>query len=407
LRARIFLDRSVGDGSENNQVGVETAVQNLERLQRVTDTFQSDRLLHAGRAILARAYSKIGDIARAQVLISEEGTSSDTCTRAWEALFQIEALQGIDQARGEALRNKMPTILSKADPESARAISELRETYDQRADEADPAAFLARENRGRTYPRGPGTQEGLMYELSMRLEQHVREGNELSAIATMRSMMTIEDTSQYDDSIKLPQFVETLVAGIERFKWGERGASLTPLFEDFSQRAPKYLSTATAANPFYGSILRSNLALGLIVVENVEMASQQIKRAAKEVTLISNHLDIIDAAAALIRTIEQLPLTHRGKTLENLATLFKTKFDRPDSPYLVNERLFSVLPRMLDQMAEAGSSKDRLSLQQFRHYQLQDEFLILQRIQADQLCAPQACPPTNHHESGTSPGIGR
>jgi len=69
-----------------------------------------------------------------------------------------------------------------------------------------------------------------------------------------------------------------------------------------------------------------------------------------------------------------------------LMTHFRDSFDQTSSPYLVNERLFAVVDKLLDQMAEAASSKDKLSLQQFRSYQLQDEFLILQRVQSERFC---------------------
>ena len=74
------------------------------------------------------------------------------------------------------------------------------------------------------------------------------------------------------------------------------------------------------------------------------------------------------------------------------AKKFHDLFDREDSPYITNPRFFAVLVKSLNQLAEAAASKDRLSLEQFRHYQLQDEFLILQRIQRESFCEPESDP---------------
>ncbi|MDF1813699.1 MAG: hypothetical protein P1V20_15975 [Verrucomicrobiales bacterium] len=381
LRSRIFLDRKIG-GDDANQAAVETAIGNLEALREITKEFHSDRLKLASRTILARAYSQIGDIGRALELLSEESKSTDPCALAWETMFRIEALRKIDQSRAAATEATLKTVLGKVDKDTAKAINELRKTYAERADDDSPAAFLARENRNRTYPGGPGKEDGELYQWSKQLEEHIHAGNEMGAVSVMRAMMTLEEIEQYDDNVKLPQFVETLSAGLERFKWGERGAALIPLYDEFSDRAPGFLSATN--NQFYGSILHSNLAHGLLITDNLEKAFAQIEQSdklARYQGLID--LDFIDAAAALIRTVEQLPLSHRRVILTNLMKNFRERFDRENSPYLSNERLFTAVARGLDQMAEAASSKDRLSLQQFRAYQLQDEFLILQRIQSE------------------------
>lgn len=381
LRSRIFLDRKI-TGETGNLTAVENAIANLASLQTVAEEFQSERLIHAASAVLARAYSNIGDIARAEALLSAVSESADPCARAWETMFRIEALRGIDQSRAKATDDNLQAILKEADPETRRAIEELKETYRARGDADNPAAFLARENRSRTYPRGPGTEKGALFELSIDLERHITAGDEVGAVSVMRAMMTLEDKSEYDHHVKLPQFVETLVAGLEKFKWGDRGTTLIPLYEEFTGRIPGYV-TATN-NQFYGSILHSNLAHGLLVVENIEKAIHQLNLAFDLINDSSlSELDFIDAGSALIRTTEQLPLEHRKSIITHLLTSFREKFDVPHSPYLNNERLFSVLARSLDQIAEAASSKDQVSLQQFRSYHLQDEFIILQRIQEE------------------------
>ena len=384
IRSRIFLDRNLHSGADDEESGsgAEHALANLGGLLDKFRQTKSTTISRAASAILARAYVQIGDIPRAQNLIRTSQT--DSSAQAWETLFHIEALKKIDQSRAETLLDKLPSILENADPETQKAVSELQKSYEERADADNPAAFLARENRSRTYPGGGGTEKGTLYDLSMQLERHVTENAEPDAVAVMLKMMTIEDRKEYDDMVKLPQFVETLVAGIERFKWGDRGSSVFPVFEEFSDRAPGYLSHKS--NFFYGAILHSNLALGLLAIENLEKATSQIGQAADLVCKNSNELDFIDSAASLIRTVEQLPLTHRPGILLQVQERFLSIFDSDQSQYVTNKKLFAVLVKLIDQLAEAASSRDRLSLNQFRSYQLQDEFLILQRIQQESFC---------------------
>lgn len=380
LHTRIFLDRKLGGDDNQGRQALESAVENLESLRSIAENLGSERLLRVSQAVLARAFSEIGDIGRAQTLLERGFSSDDLCGQAWDTFFRIEALGSIDVNRAEGLGDRFEELLGRVDAETRRAIGEVRELYREKADADNPAAFLSRENRGRTYPRGPGSEQGMLYTLSQKLEQHVMEGNELEAVSVMRQMMTLEDPAPYADSVKLPQFVETLVAGLERFKWGERGASLLPLFENFADRAPGYVDTSR--DRFYGSILHSNLALGLLSFENVEKAILQIDRA-EALASGSSELDFIDATAALIKTVEQLPLSHRKEVLGKLLAACRERFDVGTSPYLSNERLFATVAKLLDQMVEAASSKDRISLHQFRNYQLQDEFIVLQRIQSE------------------------
>lgn len=380
LHTRIFLDRKLGGDDSQGRKALEAAVENLESLRAVAENLESERLLRVSQAVLARAFSEIGDVGRAQLLLERDFTSDDLCGHAWDTFFRAEALGAIDVNWAEVLVERLEEQLEQVDAETSRAIGEVRELYREKADADNPAAFLSRENRGRTYPRGPGSEQGVLYTLSRKLEKHVTEGNELEAVSVMRQMMTLEDPAPYADSVKLPQFVETLVAGLDRFKWGERGASLLPLFENFAERAPGFVDTER--DRFYGSILHSNLALGLLSFENVEKAVQQIERA-EALASGSSELDFIDATAALIKTVEQLPLTYRKGVLGNLLLACRERFDVGNSPYLSNERLFATLAKLLDQMVEAASSKDRISLHQFRNYQLQDEFIVLQRIQSE------------------------
>ena len=293
LRSRLFLDRQTGPSeSESGTGGAETAVANLGEMREAGMNFKTTRLAMTARAILARAYGQLGDSARAEGMLESTSMSDvrkDPCAHAWEGLFQIEALRKTDLSRAETLDRQFEGRLEKADVQTVTAIREMRETYRKREDADNPAAFLAQQNRARTYPSGDATESGILYELSMQLEARAAEGNEAGAVQVMRQMMTLPDRAEYADPVKLPQFVETLVAGLERFKWGERGAGLIPVFESFSDRAPGYL--AGNPDPFYLAILQSNLALGLLSIESLEKAASQLESGIEAVSQIETELD--------------------------------------------------------------------------------------------------------------------
>lgn len=385
IRTRIFLDRNrdtPGDGENPGKSGADAVLDNLSELVTVQKKIRTNRLGSVFACLLARAYQKAGNPSRALAMV-EVKLEPESESKAWALLFQSQTLKAIDERRAAALDTKLAAALREIDPDTYDSISSAREQYNQQEQMDNPTAFLAQENQSRTYPTGSGQQKGPLYSLAQQLKANQLAGDEDAATKTMLAMMSIEDKKDYDDYVKLPQFIEELVAGLERFKWGEKGAAITPTFEQFSSRAPSLLGRVY---PFYGSILYSNLARGLLVVENLERADENLARAVQLATECGNELDFIDAASGVVRSVEQLPLERRRLHLRRLSGGFTERFDSEQSHFLNNPRLFGATIKLLEQLVVASVSRDRLSLNQFKSYSLHDEYLVLQRIQRQTFC---------------------
>ncbi|MEM7013301.1 MAG: hypothetical protein AAF585_17660 [Verrucomicrobiota bacterium] len=384
IRTRIFLDRgrTEDDGDASSGGGIDAALANLTVLEEVTRGMRSSLLRSTFEAIIARAHSRIGHIGRALEMIEAKSEKSDF--GAWRTTFAFQAIESEVPDKAKEIKQELTQQLRATDPDTHNAIEELQEIHRRRAEIDNPAAFLAQENRSRSYPTG-GVRKGKLHELSEKLREYRRAGDEPNSVQTAHEMMTLEDKSGYDDHVRLPEVVELIVSAIEQLKWGERGAGLMPVFERFASKASGYLSKS---DPFYLSLLHTNIATGLIVSENLEAAEQYVERAAATIGQTQTELDFIDGCAAVISLIEQLPLELRRELIGRLAHMMRDRFDNNTTHYLKQGRPFAAVVRLLEQFAEAAISKDRLSLNQFKNYQLQDEFLVLQRVKLENLSKP-------------------
>ena len=382
IRNRIFLDRNRSNQDREaatGETGIESALANIQAVETLGSQFKNPLLRATTLALVARAFCQVGNLPGALKII-DNYRPMDSDLEIWCVMFHAQALEAEIPERGEELNARVDERLPESEEEVRNGVEELRELHRFRSDIDNPAAFLAQENRNRSYPSGGFQSMGVLYELSCELEKSLGEGDEPRTVMIIRSMLNLENTEDYDDYVKLPQFIESMVDGISRFKWGDRGAALLPAFENFANRVPDFL---TKHVPFYLSLLHTNLANGLIVTENLERANQEVERAIRSLNSGQTELDFIDGAAAVVGVVEQLPLEQRARHLSHLLKMFVDLFDEDGSHYLKRGRLFAVLARLLEQFAEAAISKDRISLNQFKNYQLQDEFLILQRIQRD------------------------
>jgi len=399
LRTRIFLDRGQDFGADGESgdidESVEAALRNLESLAEIAGEIPVHALATILRATLARAFGAIGGASRTFDLIAEnERVELGPALGAWANLFHLEACRVTDPQRCAKHEERVEALVPKAEPLTAEAIQSSRESFRQREDLDSPAAFLAQENSRRRYPRGDLHRKGHLFELANQLEDACANGDETMAISAMRNMMTIEDDSEYDDYVKLPQFVEGLVTALERFRFGERGGALGPVFEAFAARAPQLL---TKRDPFYGCLLEISLAHGLLVIENLDRAAQHLDAAIVNLSDAKTELDVIDGSSAVVTLIEKLPLERRAEPLSTIlsaatgviagnVTGSPAAASGRLSPYLSNDRLIVVVVKLLEQVGEAAVSKDQLSLDLFRGYQLHDEFLILQRLASESFC---------------------
>jgi len=385
IRTRIFLDRNrAGDADDaDGQPAVEQAVSNLMGLSQASRQLENDLLQATFDALLARSFAQIGSVSQALQMV-EQWSPLKSANDVWAILFHAHAMESVATDRAEALQAQLETMLEKTTPEVRKAVEEHQEMHQRRSEIDSPAAFLAQENRSRSYPSGGNQNDGVLQEMREDLRKYMVEGDEIRAVQTAKEMLTLTETEHYDDHVKLPQTVEVLVQAIAAYKWGDRGAALIPLFERFAHRAPGFISQES---PFYLSLLHANLANGFFFSEDSEGAKRELGKASMALAHDwVTELDFIDGAAAVLGGIEQLPLAGRREPLASLFRHFTDKFDASQSHFLQTGRLFVVVVRLMDQYVQAAVSKDRLSLNQFKNYQLQDEFLILQRIQRETFC---------------------
>ena len=90
-------------------------------------------------------------------------------------------------------------------------------------------------------------------------------------------------------------------------------------------------------------------------------------------------LDLVDVGASLCTAAEQMPLLSRRPVLASVMQ----RLQGPREQWFFTPHMAAFGWRLLDQLAEAAVSKDRLTLEVFRHYLDRDERRIRQRILRD------------------------
>lgn len=381
IRTRIFLDRQSGT-TDRDSSGAQAALANLNAVRQRATSFRANPLRITTNAILARAYAQIGDTPTALEFI-EHPEEAPKDFEPWVQLFFAQALRHSSPEQSTRRFDHLDRTLAQHPPEFAKVVEEARDLYDRFEKIDNPAAFLSQSNRSRLYPIVPSSDQNPLFVAMSKLDAAVESGSEETALALMSEMMSFPDKSDYDDDVKLPQFVDALVRGLSKFRWSERGAALVPLFQSFCERVPTYLRGGLH---FYRSLLHASLADGLALADLTAEADNHAMIACELVGKIEDALDVMDAGATVISTLEQLPFDRRRAGLDLTLEAITNAFDDPQSHFLSgNPKLFGALVRVLEQAVQASISKDRISLNQFKNYQLQDEFLILQRVQSESL----------------------
>ena len=373
IRSRIFLDSRMGEtdeqGSNKTLVNLLTTTEHLEGLT-------SGNLRRLALAIAARTFAQIGDAARALSQLKKTAKAPSDIL-AWVELYSCQTLQKLDPRQHKKLKASLDKRLKKAHPDLIAGLSESQDLYDRYERIDNPASFLSQENRSRLYPKGSSHQANPLYEICVHLENTISDGDERAALKILDEMMSLPDSAAYNDEVKAPQFVGILVDGLAKYRWSEKGAPLLLTFKSFAKKLPKLVDSS---NPFYRILLHTSLADGLALSELPEKAKEQVQSGCDQLSKIHTELDLIDASAALLTSLEQLPL---GARFSGLKSVIEGIARLGNSPFLSNPRLLTTVTRLIEQVLQAAISKDKLSLNHFKNYQLQDEFLVLKRIHSE------------------------
>lgn len=379
IRTRIFLDRQAGT-DERGSSGTQAALANLNAVRQRATSFRANALRITTNAILARAYAQIGDTPTALEFI-EHPEEAPQDFLPWVQLFFAQALRHSSPEQSTRRFDHLDRTLAQFPEDFVKVVEEARDLYERFEKIDNPAAFLSQSNRSRLYPIVPASDKNPLFVAMSKLDAAVDGGTEAVALELMTEMMSFQNKSDYDDEVKLPQFVDSLGRGLSKFRWSERGAALVPLFESFCERVPTYLQGGLH---FYRSLLHASLADGLALADMIPESEEHAMKACELLGKIEDALDVMDSGATVISTLEQLPFDRRRAGLDLTLEAISNAFDDPQSHFLSgNPKLFGALVRVLEQAVQASISKDRISLNQFKNYQLQDEFLILQRVQSE------------------------
>ena len=379
IRTRVYYDRSLSEGGASNQ---EVAIHNLDLLVQVGRNLKAPRLRRVYFALLARTYSRLGAVLGDT---SEAGFDYDDDVFApWSAFF-------IGQSREDGFLSEEGAIdtwlerYPEATNDVTNSVKELFTLWQQRTNLENPAAFLAQENRARFYPKLLGDTREPVARMCNELRAAMKQGDEQAAVMLLTRMMTLEGVNKVP-IVMLAEFVEVVTDGIERYRWGQSAGGLQSHFESFVKALPAKVDRKSGTK-FYDSLLQTNIAYGLLAVDAVERAVKHLRMAMDRLAEVGE-VDLLDGVSAILRAVEQLPLENRPDLLQAVAEAIAKRFDDPRSHFLVNARLHGILVKLLEQLNEVAVSRDRLNLERFKAYQLQDEFLVLKRIQQETFCQP-------------------
>jgi len=389
LRHRLFLDSRAGRAQESVPQGEDVlpALANLNLFRSALPRISSGRFRVTLTAALCGAYLRTGDEGQAADLLATGSRTGDACADAWAALLHADAFRETQPDRSEALAKTAQDLCQSLDHGSVAALTDMRQLLGRRADIEDLAGLLAEDNWERSYPRGGDHETGPLRILEQELEE-ARQGGNPRVIADILQRMMCLGGEELDDHVKLPQFVRTLAEGIEVYRWGDAGAGLVASFEAFCDRAP---NSVTARSAFYEAVLHARLAHGLTSFDLLESATRHLTKALSHLEATATDGDFVDAAAPVFGVLEQLPVERRADGINKLLELILKRFGGGTNPFTNTAYLFSVhLAPLLRQGVEAAMGKDRLALLQFRKYRLQDEFLVLRRIQTESFAEPNA-----------------
>ncbi len=390
IRSRIFTDRLI---NTRNKEDYDAAIanENLDLLLSSILTFDKKSIKMSSAAIIARIYSREmnNDTLAIEVLAQLSGskaTSLSTITstdimalvekfieacpthyKVWVGLYLLHSFPNEIK-----LKQYYEKLLSKCDDSLKNKLKTLNDFLEQREKSDNPLALLSEKNRNRYYPKGTIYEQGPLAEASTRLRKAALTADKAKIKGALRSVL--KNADPVNDDMQLARLIAELTRLLNFIKMDDDSK---PILESFLAFADKASSQVTGGIPLYEVLRQSNLAEALIQIAHKKQATDTLTYALVALRTITSELDFIDSCSSIISTIECFDLKDRAPLLDPL--LVTIKFYLSEDRFYSNS-LHADWLRLIDQLAEACISKDKLSMNLFSHFQQQDEFIILNRI---------------------------
>jgi len=175
----------------------------------------------------------------------------------------------------------------------------------------------------------------------------------------------------------LARMIETLADGIDHVR-GKGARGLVTKFNQFVTAWDEGAIQHRDSTVFYFVLANIGVARAQLILGSESPASQRLKESADLAEQL-DMLDLVDVGASLCTAAEQMPLLSRRPVLASVMQ----RLQGPREQWFFTPHMAAFGWRLLDQLAEAAVSKDRLTLEVFRHYLDRDERRIRQRILRD------------------------
>lgn len=396
LRQRLFDDSrfsetaaSGDDRDEDATRELQVAENNLAVVLDGLNEIADDVVVQVARAIIARAFSCIlGQGSRPSALIPDiESLTKDPLldkaqtAQARVAIYAYHAIRGFDTEKAqEYFQLYYGLVGGDSHSDNMDELTELDEVLENREKISNPTAFLAIENVERLFVRGPAQAKTKIGQLRSSLDH--ADDNE--AIVLLKEVLEKTLTPPIDlDARDLAEYLDVVVSAFQRLRLHREASNLLRQFEKI---APELAKRQGEGDTLYLMLRDNNLARGLLEMGQERQAADLLRSAFEHTMAL---VDLLDGCAALLNTVETLPLQYRAPLLKNFMRRLATALE--DEYYLGQAKgiLSKSFYRLLDQACEAAVSKEKLALGIFRNYQQQDEFLILERVLREDPCAPR------------------
>lgn len=391
IRNRLFRDRHVqAEGGEDDaRLEVDAVYKNLRALQDSFDGFKVENVTNTLNFMLGRAFVMgLSDRASTEAMLPNIfDESSDTIIEQFGKLGNTvatwQALYLRDIREDETVWEEYYSLHIEGLGRREKALMEEQlETLNARKDSDDAASFLSGSNYQRFYPKNSKRDEGPSG-LQIQAIQASRSKGEPEHIAR-EIRLGLKQVLQEKDLIEQARLLDAIVDAMNAIKWQGVAA---PVMAEFEATAKN--TSLTSDEPFYQALKNNSLALGMLAVGNEVWALDVVRQTLQDIGKRGADLDFIDAGSAALNSIQNFNLQSRKELIEIFCEGFIERFGKRNADLFADHPMAPYIYQLLDQAVEASISKDKLALTMFREYQQQDEFLVLDRVLREDLCATE------------------
>lgn len=387
LQARISRERwSEEEGSDADERAA--ASKNLSRVAARLSRGADAALRRAAQAALGRGFARIGEGERALECLAAFGRAQGPAAlQAAGQLFALDliALTGAPPRR--RLQRSYEAAYGNLSPDTRASIDELARSLERREDAESPGAFLASLDQRELFPRGGDVVPPPYRERGEALRERAREPGGLTRALTETLRFLREELAEGRDLRGIAWLLDR-AARAAASQGGEAGGAepsreLRPL-------AHALKGKGRSGDGFYRAVARLAAARVVLELEGPAAAQKALTECLSGGALAGlGALDLMDLLKnVVLPSVEDLDLAHRGEALERAAGALSRQIDEEKASFELGSFALIAL-RLIDQMAAASFSKDRLALRLFRRYRDRDEWLLRERVLGEDLLGGQ------------------